>query len=54
MNIPVVIWPDNIGEKDINEMIMSGKTKSEIQNIISSNTFRGLRAQLRFNQWKRI
>lgn len=54
MNIPVVIWPDNIGEKDINEMIMSEKTKSEIQNIISSNTFRGLRAQLRFNQWKRI
>lgn len=50
----VVIWPNSIGEKDINEIIMSGKTKSEIQEIISSNTFNGLRAQLNFNHWKKV
>jgi DNA-binding CsgD family transcriptional regulator len=54
MNHSIVIWPDTIGEKDINAMIMSGKTQSEIQNIISSNTFKGIRAQLKFNQWKKV
>lgn len=54
MNYDVVIWPDTLGEKDINEIIMSGKSQSEVQEIISSNTFSGLRAQLKFNTWKKI
>jgi transcription elongation factor Elf1 len=54
MNHSVVIWPDNIGEKDVNAMIMSGKTQDELLNIISSNTFKGIEAQLRFNSWKRV
>ena len=28
----MVLWPDDIKEKDINDMIMSGKTKEEIKN----------------------
>jgi DNA primase len=54
MNHSVVIWPDSIEEKDINAMIMSGKTQSEIQNIISSNTYKGIQAQLKFNFWKKV
>lgn len=54
MKHSIVIWPNTIGEKDINEMIMSGKTPDEIQEIISSNTFKGIEAQLRFNSWKRV
>jgi transcription elongation factor Elf1 len=50
----VVVWPDTIGEKDINEMIMSGKSQSEIQTIIDTNTVKGIQAQLKFNMWKRI
>lgn len=50
----IVIWPDNLQGKDINEMILSGKTQSELQEIISSNTFQGLRAQVRFNEWKKV
>jgi hypothetical protein len=54
MNHTVVIWPDSIGEKDINAMIMSGKTPEELLEIISSNSFSGIQAQLRFNLWKKV
>lgn len=50
----VVIWPDTIKEKDINEMVMSGISPDEIEEIISSNTFNGLRAQMKFVSWKKI
>lgn len=50
----VVIWPDTIQAKDINEMVMSGISSDEIEKIISSNTFKGLRAQMRFISWKKV
>ena len=53
-NHNVVIWPNNIGGKDVNEIILSGKTQNEIEEIISSNTFKGIEAQLKMNMWKKI
>jgi hypothetical protein len=50
----VCIWPKGTEEKDINDMILSGKTPAEIQTIIHSNTHSGLQAQTVFNSWKRI
>jgi hypothetical protein len=50
----VVIWPDNIDGKDINEMILSGIPNNEIQDIIDSNTFRGLEAIAKFTFWKKL
>jgi len=50
----VVIWPSSIKGKDINEIILSGKPVDEIEKIISSNTFRDIEAQLKFNMWKKI
>ncbi len=50
----VVIWPSHIDGKDINEIILSGKTQDEIEEIISSNTFKGIEAQLKFNMWKKV
>jgi transcription elongation factor Elf1 len=50
----VVIWPDNIQGKDINEMVMNGISATEIESIISSNTFKGLEAQTRFTFWKKV
>jgi hypothetical protein len=44
----VVIWPDYIESKDINDMIVTGISKDEIETIISSNSFCGLEAQTRF------
>jgi hypothetical protein len=54
LNYDVVIWPNSIQEKDINEMIMSGISSSEIESIISNNTFEGLEAQTRFTFWKKV
>ena len=50
----VVIWPDTMEQKDINEMVMAGFSPDEIERIISSNTFTGLRAQMKFISWKKI
>jgi hypothetical protein len=54
MGHDVVIWPSNIKGKDINEMVLNGKSPSEMQGIISSNTFKGIQAQLKFNMWKKV
>ena len=50
----VVIWPNKINAKDINEMVMSGISVDEIESIISSNTFKGLEAQAKFVFWKKV
>jgi hypothetical protein len=50
----IVIWPETMSGKDINEFVMNGKTPDDIDSIISSNTFSNIQAQLRFNQWKKI
>ena len=50
----IVIWPDSMKHKDINDMIMTGYTKEQIQEIIDDNIFSGAIAQLRFTEWKKI
>jgi len=49
----VVVWPDNIKEKDINEMIMSGKSADEILSVINKSTFNGLSLRLKLNAWSK-
>jgi|TARA_B110000977_G_scaffold200277_1_gene290172 hypothetical protein len=50
----VALWPDSMKHKDINDMVMAGYTKKQIQEIIDDNTFSGVSAQLRFSEWKKI
>ena len=47
----VVIWPSNIHEKDINDMVLAGH---DVQSVVESNIYNGLEAKLKFNTWKRI
>ena len=47
----IVIWPNSIDDKDINDMVMSGL---DVQSVIESNTYSGLEAKLKFNTWKKI
>ena len=49
----IFIWPKYIEGKDVNDVIMTGTTPSELQVIIDSNTFDGMRAKLEFEQWKK-
>lgn len=50
----VVIWPKTVKEKDVNDMIISGKTSEDIVDIINRNTYNGLQAVLKLNEWKKI
>lgn len=49
----VCLWPETVREKDINEMILSGKTQTEIVECINTNTFSGIEAKLRFSEWRK-
>ena len=46
----IVIWPRKVKEKDINEMVENGL---DAQKIVWDNTYQGLNAMLKFNDWKR-
>ena len=47
----VVIWPSNIKEKDVNEMILA---KHNICTILESSTYSELTAKLKLNLWKKV
>ena len=47
----VVIWPSTVNEKDVNDMTMSGHN---VMNLLESNTYSGLKAKIKFNNWKKI
>lgn len=54
-NKRVVIFPKHITQKDINDMVLKGRMAiNEVQNVVADNAYRGLRAQLKFNEWKEI
>jgi len=48
----ICLWPKSYEEKDINEMILAGKTQDEILDTINKNTFRGAQALLEYNIWR--
>lgn len=50
----VCMFPDFVMEKDINEMILYGKTPGEILEMINTNTFSGLEAKLRYGTWRKV
>jgi hypothetical protein len=50
-NKRVVIWPNNIGQKDINDMVLSGHN---VMSIVEENIYSGLEAQVQFNIWKKV
>jgi len=48
---PVVIFPKEIKQKDLNDMILAGH---DVQSMVESNTYQGLEANLKFTQWKQV
>ena len=50
----VVIWPSEIQLKDVNDMIMSGLTKTEVSDIIHNNTYSKLSALTKLNEFKKV
>ena len=47
----VIIWPTNIQQKDINDMVLAGLN---VMDVLKSNTHSGLEAKIKFNNWKKV
>ena len=47
----VIIWSSSIKEKDINDMVLAGLN---VMDVLKSNTYSGLEAKIKFNNWKKI
>ena len=45
----VVVWPKNIRNKDLNDMVVSGVN---VKSVIQSNVYQGLKAKLQLSNWK--
>jgi len=50
----VCIWPDTIDQKDINDMILAGRSNTQIKQIIDTHTYNNLEAKLTLMVWKKI
>lgn len=46
----VVIWPNDISQKDINDMVLGGL---DVRSIIENNTYSGPTAKLKFIEWRK-
>lgn len=53
MGWKVCIWPENISEKDINDMVIAGQGPDKILSLINKNSLAGLKAEFKLNQWKK-
>jgi len=48
------VWPESLKYKDINDMIIAGKTLAQIESIIYRSTYCGLEAHQHINNWKKV
>jgi len=46
----VVIWPREVREKDVNDMVLAGRN---VNSIVKSSVYSGLKSTLKFNEWKK-
>ena len=51
-NYHVVVWPQELKQKDINDMYLSGI--EDVKSFIDEHSYQGLEAYLKINQWKKI
>jgi|TARA_R100000030_G_C3235894_1_gene119400 hypothetical protein len=47
----VVIWPENLEEKDLNDMFLAGH---DVQSLVEFNTYSGLEAHVKLTEWKKV
>ena len=47
----VVIFPPEIKQKDLNDMKLAGH---DVQSLVESNTYQGLKAKVKLTEWKKV
>jgi hypothetical protein len=53
-NYNIFIWPSDIQLKDVNDLIMTGVTKVQLDEIISINTYSKLSAKQALTHYKKV
>jgi len=53
MGKKVCIWPEELKEKDLNDIAYRMSTR-KIKKIIDNNTVEGLEAELKYRQWRKV
>jgi transcription elongation factor Elf1 len=48
------IWPEEVKEKDVNAMVLGGRTPSEVTKLIDNNRYSGLLAKAKIAQWRKV
>jgi hypothetical protein len=51
LKLPIVIWPSEIKEKDVNDMVIAGL---DIDSMLKLNAYSGLEAKAKLIGWKRV
>ena len=54
LDYTVSFFPETIKEKDINDMILGGIDQIEIVKIINKNTYKGVGANYKLSEWRKI
>ena len=50
----VVIWPNSIACKDINDMVLTSIKNARLVEIINRNTYSGQRGEWEVHSWKKV
>ena len=50
----LVVWPDDMRHKDINDIIVSGTSKAELLDLLNKNTYSKLSALTKLNEYKKV
>ena len=54
MGHSIVLFNDTFEGKDINDMIQSGHTIEQVKDYIENNTFKSLKAKMKFTEWRKL
>ena len=50
----LVVWPNDMRHKDINDIIMAGTTVDELADLLNKNTYSKLSALTKLNEYKKV
>ena len=48
----ILIWPDDVGEGDVGEMVENGWSPNDIMSVINKNAFSGFKAKVKIGMLK--
>ena len=54
MGYSIVLFDDTFKGKDINDMITNNHSLEQIEQYIENNTFNGLKAKMKFAEWRKL